>query len=82
MNIVIKKAKKATKVKYSDRGELEITMLSQHYLEEGRLRLKKMGQGFAWLDTVTHENLFEASNYIGTIEKRQGMKVARLEEIA
>jgi len=78
-NDVIKKAKN---VKYSDRGELEITTLNQQYLEEGRLRLKKMGRGFAWLDTGTHENLLEASNYIGTIEKRQGMKVACLEEIA
>ena len=78
-NDVINKAKQ---VKHSDRGELEITVVNQHYLEEGRLRLEKMGRGFAWLDTGTHENLLEASNYIATIEKRQGMKVACLEEIA
>ncbi len=78
-NDVVKKAKK---VKRSDRGEFEITTLNQMYLEEKRLRVKLMGRGYAWLDTGTHESLLEASQFIQTIEKRQSLKVACLEEIA
>ena len=74
--------KQAIEVVPSDRGELEITTVNQMYLGEERLTVELMGRGYAWLDTGTHESLLEASTFIETIERRQGLKVACIEEIA
>jgi len=72
----------ASRVEPSDRGELEITEVLNAYLTEGQLFVKKMGRGFAWLDTGTHETLLQAAQFVETVEQRQGLKIACLEEIA
>lgn len=78
-NTVVEKAKN---LKPSDRGELEITDINKLYLDEGKLDVKVMGRGYAWLDTGTHDSMMDAASFIATIQKRQNLKVACLEEIA
>ena len=72
----------ARNIKSSARGEYEITSVNQQFLADSKLKVQTLGRGFAWLDTGTHDSLAEASTYIGVLEKRQGLKVGCLEEIA
>ena len=72
----------ANKQEPSERGELEITDINKFYLNEGRLKVEQMGRGYAWLDTGTHDSLLEAAQFVHTLEKRQGMKISCIEEIA
>lgn len=78
-NTVVKKSKS---IKPSARGELEITTINEEYLKEGKLNVKQLGRGTAWLDTGTHEALLEAANFVQTVQNRQGLYIACLEEIA
>lgn len=72
----------AKSIRISNRGELEITDINKVYLERGKLNVKVLGRGFAWLDTGTHDSLLEANNFVQTMQKRQGLYIACIEEIA